>query len=414
MSGSSGARKGLGYVAIAVLCLPVFGCSGHAPAMHEMPVPEVICSKPQQAEVTDYFEFPGQTAAVEEVEIRARVFGHIIKRGFEDGQVVKRGDLLFEIDPRPYEAARQQAIADLAKAEAALVKAEADVTRAERLLPQSAISQTDFDQYVMDKASANASIASARAALRTAELNLEFTRVVSPIEGRVSRARITPGNLVQGGAAGEATLLTTVVMITPIYAYFNIDESALLRYEQLLRSQGHTPKKTELRSLKLPVEIGLATEEGYPHRGHLDFVDNKVDPNTGTIRARGVFDNTAQRLTPGLFVRVRIPFGPPHSAILITDRAIGIDQKLRYLLVVNAKNIVERRQVRIGGLHNGLRAVEQGLGPDDLVVVTGLMRARPGSPVRVKLADGPSVAAVNDADRKASQTEASADKAQGL
>jgi RND family efflux transporter MFP subunit len=308
---------------------------------------------------------------------------------------------LFEIDPRPYEAARQQAVGDLARAEAALVKAEADVTRAQRLLPSAAISQTDHEECVLAKASAKATIASARAALRNAELNLEFTRVVSPIDGRVSRARITPGNLVQGGVGGEATLLTTVVTINPVYIYFNMDESALLRYEEMLRKQGKVLRQAPLQYLKFPVEIGLATEDGFPHRGHLDFVDNKIDPNTGTIRARGVFDNAKHYLTPGLFVRVRTPFGDPHPAMLISDRAVGVDQSQRYLLVVNQKNVVERREVRVGGLHDGgMRAIESGVGPNDLVVVTGLMRARPGTTVRPKLTGSQPTAAASPGERE--------------
>jgi RND family efflux transporter MFP subunit len=386
MRSSTEAHLELGCVALGFLCFAASGCTSHAPAMPESVTPEVVVSKPLRETVTDYFEFPGQTAAVEEVEVRARVFGHIIKRGFEDGQEVKRGQLLFEIDPRPYEAAQQQAVGDLARAEASLTKAEADLTRAQRLLPSAAISQTDYEQSVLTKASTKALVASARAAARNAELNLEFTRVVSPIDGRVSRAQVTPGNLVQGGA-GAATLLTTVVTISPVYVYFNIDESTLLRYEDLLQKQGKARGQTQLQSLKLLVEIGLANEEGFPHRGYLDFVDNKVDPNTGTIRARGVFDNAQQYLTPGLFVRVRTPFGDPHPAMLISDRAVGIDQNQRYLLVVNQKNIVERRAVRVGGLHDGLRAIESGVGPDDLVVVSGLMRARPGATVRPKQAD---------------------------
>ena len=202
--------------------------------------------------------------------------------------------------------------------------------------------------------------------------------MVAPIDGRVSRARITPGNIVQGGSGGESTLLTTVVTTTPVYVYFNIDERALLQYEQLLRRGGKDPRPTQLQDAKIPVEIGLATEEGFPHRGHFDFMDNKVDATTGTIRARGVFDNTRHYLTPGLFVRVRVPFGEPHPSLLISERALGINQKQKFLLTVNRKNVVEYRQVQVGSVHDGLRAIESGIQPDDLVVVNGLMRARPG------------------------------------
>ena len=237
-----------------------------------------------------------------------------------------------------------------------------------------------------------ASIQSAEAAVRDAQLNLEFTKITSPIDGRVSRTRITEGNLVQPGA-NDATLLTTVVTTNPIYVYFNIDEHVLLQYQEMAFKTGQELHPNILKDLRFPVEIGLANENGFPHAGILDFADNKIDRNTGTLRVRGVFENAKEYLTPGLFVRVRTPFGVPHQALLVNERAIGTDQRQKYLLTVNKDNVVEYRPVKVGRLLDGMRVIESGLNPDDLVVVNGLQRARPGSTVQPKAAATQAIAA---------------------
>ena len=364
-------------LATGVFCL--VGCAKTAPSVDKTP-PRVTVSKPLASEVTDYLEFPGCTEAVSEVEIRSRVTGYITKVNFEDGQEVKACQELFEIDPRPYQAALDRAKGDLALLEATQEKAEADLARGDRLLPSGAISQEEYDLDVAKLKQAEASIDSAKAAVTQAALDLEFTKILSPIDGRVSRARIREGNLVQSGG-NNAAVLTTVVTTDPIYVYFNVDERALLRYQELARQAGQDLRPSRLKDLKLPVEIGLANEEGFPHAGILDFTDNKVDRGTGTLRVRGAFENTQEYLTPGLFVRVRIPFGQPHQALLISERAIGRDQKLRFLLTVNEKQVVECREVRLGAKREGMRVIESGLKPDDLVIVKGLQRARPGEPV---------------------------------
>ena len=251
-------------------------------------------SKPVSREVTDYFEFPGQTEAVGEVDI-ARVTGYLVKVNFVDGQNVKKGDLLYEIDPRPYQASLDRAKGDLARLLALADKAKADLVRSERLRPSGAVSQDEYEQHVANLAVHRASIQSAEADIRDAQLNLEFTKITSPVDGRVSRTRITEGNLVQSGL-GDATVLTMVVTTNPIYVYFNVDEHALLQYEEMaLRTdRGLHPKI--LQGRRFPVQMGLANETGFPHTGVLDFADNKIDRNTGTL-PRGAFFRTPRSIS---------------------------------------------------------------------------------------------------------------------
>jgi RND family efflux transporter MFP subunit len=367
--------------------LLVAGCTKQTPRP-ESPPPEVTVSKPVVREVTDYFEFPGQTEAVGEVEIRSRVTGYLMKVNFVDGQNVKKGDLLYEIDPRPYQAELDRAEGELARLRALAKKAKADLGRSQQLRPSGAISQDEYDQHVANLAVAEASILSAEAAVRDAQLNLDFTKIHSPVNGRVSRTRITEGNLVQAGT-NDATVLTMVVTTDPIYVYFNIDERVVLQYQELARKSGKELHPNILKDLKFPVEIGLANEEGFPHAGILDFADNKIDRNTGTLRARGVFENSNEFLTPGLFVRVRMPFGDPHPAFLVNERAIQANQRQKYLFTVikDAKtkgDVVKYCPVTVGRLLDGMRVIETGLKADDLVIVNGLQRAREGISVKPK------------------------------
>jgi RND family efflux transporter MFP subunit len=346
---------------------------------------EVTVAKPKQQLIVDHVEFPGQTAAVGEVEVRARVTGYIVKICFEDGQEVKQGDVLFEIDPRPYKLALDRATGELAHLRALAEKAKTDLSRAERLRPSGAVSEDEYEQAVANLKVRQASIQTAEAELHEAELNLEFTRVVSPIDGRVSRRRVTEGNLVHTGSS-DSTVLTTVVTVDPVYVYFNIEEPTLLKYEHLGWRAGDETLLSRIKELKVPVEIRLADEAGFPHVGQLDFVDNKVDPDTGTIRARGRFDK-ARYLTPGMFVSVRLPIGPPHQSLLVSERAIGTDQGQKYLLTVDENNVVQYRRVTLGSLHSGLRVVQSGLKDDEWVIVQGLQRARPGLTVSPRTAE---------------------------
>ena len=369
----------IGALLLAVGAMCWAGCVKDPPPAVNPP-PEVTVSKPVSREVTDYFEFPGQTAAVGEVEVRARVTGYLIKVNFEDGQAVKKGDLLFEIDPQPYQAAVDRAEGDLKRLQALLDKAKVDLKRSAKLRPSGAASQDEYEQREAQLKVHTASLQSAEAAVREARLDLGFTKISSPIDGRVSRTRITEGNLVQPGPGGS-TVLTTVVTTDPIYVYFNIDEHALLKYEGAAWGSGKEIHPDRIKRLKIPVEIGLENEEGFPHAGVLDFVDNRVDQETGTIQARGVFDNAKHYLTPGLFVRVRIPFGKPHQALMVNERAIGRDQKQKFLLTVNKDNVVEYHEVKVGALRDGLRVIQSGIEAGDMVIVKGLQRVRPGLPV---------------------------------
>jgi RND family efflux transporter MFP subunit len=367
------------FLLVGTSCLT--GCNfGAAAPVAKMPVPVVVVRTPDKDKVTDYFEFPGQLAAVGDVQIRARVTGYLTKVYFEDGQNVKKGEPLYEMDPRPYEAALKQAQGELARLGALLQKAQANMARSERLRPSGAISEDEYEQHKANLAGFKASIKASEAAMREAELNLEFTRITSPIEGRVSRTRITEGNLIQPGT-NDAAILTTVVTTNPVYVYFNVDENALLKYNEFALKNKLELHPKRLKDLRVPVEIGLGDEKGFPHAGILDFADNKVDRTTGTLRVRGVFDNAKDYLTPGLFVRVRIPYGIPHEAVLISERSICRDQRERYVKVVNEKNIVEYKKIEIGDLHGSLREIRSGVGPNDRVVVQGLQRAQQGAEV---------------------------------
>jgi membrane fusion protein, multidrug efflux system len=370
-----------GIVSFAVM-LSAPGCQKPTEAP-KPPPPEVTVSRPVEREITDYFEFPGQTAAVEEVEVRARVTGYLVKVCFDDGQEVKRGDLLYEIDARPYQAALDRARGAMASVQALCEKAKIDLARSKRLRPSGAVSLDEYEQRKSMLEVHQASIQSAEAAVRDAELNVEFTKITSPIDGRVSRTRVTKGNLIQL-STNDSAVLTTVVTVHPIYVYFDIDQQALLRYEELARRTKQDLHLSRLKKQKVPIEIGLGDEEGFPHAGVFDFADNKVDRTTGTLRARGVFPNENAYLVPGQYVRVRVPVGRPHEALLVPDLAIGREQGQKFLLVANAKNKVEYRKVKLGALNGDLRVIESGVGRDDWVIVSGLQFAVPGEPVRAK------------------------------
>jgi RND family efflux transporter MFP subunit len=370
-----------------VVALATNACGG-APEVVELPPPEVAVAQPVERPVADYFETTGRTAAFEEVDVRARVPGYLVRVNFTDGQMVKKGDVLFEIDPRPYQAAVLQAEGEIGRWEAQLRSAEADVARNKRLLPKGAASERELEVSIANKETAEAEIKSARARLEKAKLDLEYATIVAPIEGRASRTSITVGNLVELAGSSSA-VLTTLVTLDPIYVYFDIDERALLRYQADYRARGNEVRPEHIRDLELPVELALATDDGFPHRGLLDFVDNQVNPSTGTLSARAAFDNGRSFLTPGLFCRVRMPYGDPQNARLVSERAIGTDQGGKYLLVVNDQNVVEYRAVKLGAKSDGLLVINEGLGAGEWVVTAGIQRIRPG--ITVKPQQGPMI-----------------------
>jgi len=361
--------------------------------MTSVPPPTVTTSQPVERAVIDYDEYTGRTAAVEEVEVRARVSGYLNKVNFKEGSEVHKGDLLFVIDPRPFQTVLDAAMGQVAQWDAKRARAEADVARTQRLLPRGAASQKDLDTAMADLNEARAAIQSGQAAVNRAILDLEFTKVTAPISGRISRTFITEGNLVNA----DATVLTTIVSLQPMYAYFDVDERSMLRYQQLARASNQTKARG-----RAPVSLTLANETIEPQQGVLDFVDNRVDPTTGTIRTRGVFHNTNRLLTPGLFVRVRIPGSDTYQALLVSDRAISTDQGQKHVWVVNEQNVVEYRQVSVGALQNdGLRVVNTGVKSGEWIVVNGLQRVRPGVTVAPQRGDMPTLQANAREDRQA-------------
>ena len=360
-----------------------FGLAGCARAPSEAPPaarPPVTVSYPVEREVTDSACFTARTAAVDAVEVRARVSGYLDTVHFKEGALVKKGDMLFEIDPRTYKAVLQQAEGNLAAAEARVKRLEADFARAEQLIRARASSREDYDKIVGDRGEAVASQASLTAAVERARLDLGFTRVTAPVSGRISRYHATVGNLVQAGDLTGGTLLTTIVSVDPMYAYFDVDEHTVLRVKQLIRDgKAQSPDDGDI-----PVWLGLANEDGFPHRGTVNFIDNQVNPRTGTLRVRGVFPNKDEALAPGLFARIRVPIGAPHQSLLIAERALDTDQGQKVVYVVGTDNQVAVRPVRLGALHDGLREIADGLKSGERVIVNGLQQVRPGMTVEAK------------------------------
>ena len=355
--------------------------------------PQVSVAAALKRPVTDFDEFTGRFVAVERVEVRPRVSGYISSVSLTPGREVKKGDLLFTIDPRPYEAAFKGAKAELARARTQLALARSERDRAVKLLDQHAISKEEFDTRVAGTEQGEANVEAASAAVDNAALNLSWTRVESPIAGLVSREQVTAGNLVSAGQ----TLLTTVVSVDKIYVEFDGDEQVYLKS---LARAGDTGKAHDPQ---LPVWVGLADEQGTPHEGKMVFVDNALDTQTGTIRVRALLDNHDRRFTPGLFARVKIVGSARYDAVLVNDSAIGTDQNVRYVFAVDADNKVEYRAVKLGPvLEDGLRVVREGLKPGELIVVNGLQRVRPGATIApqkiamgVKTSPSSSVLALN-------------------
>ncbi len=348
------------------------------------PPPKVTVALPHIQQVTDYLEFTGTTVATAQVEVRARVAGILQSMHFEPGSQVKQGDLLLIIDPAEYQANLQAAKAEMAAAKAARSQADIEHGRALSLYQEKAGTETDVVKWRVEGEVAAAQILGAQAKIDRANLNLGYTKITAPIDGRVGRNQVDIGNLV---GEGEATLLTDISHFDPMYVYFNLNERDLLRvlefYRAKLKEKEIDPRQVaEVRKV-LPLYLGLATEKGYPHRGMYDFGESGVDPETGTVQLRGVFDNpgTPPVLLPGLFARIRMPITTRDNIPLVTERAIGADQSGRFILIVNSDNTVEKRNIRQGQLIDGLRVIEAGVDKDERVVVNGIQRARPGAKV---------------------------------
>lgn len=340
------------------------------------PVPTVTVAKGIARTVTEYDDFVGRLESPQTVEIRARVSGYLDKVHFKEGTEVKQGDLLFTIDPRPYQAAVDRFQADLDRATIRAELARSEAERAQKLIASKAIASEEAETRLKARTEAEAAIRSAKAALNASKLDLEFTSIQTPISGRIGQALVTPGNLV-GGGTNAATLLTTVVALDPIYCYVEVDERSSLRYRTLAREG----KRASALFGEIPARMGLTNETGYPHEGKIDFVDNIIKPDTGTIRARGVFPNPDRLMAPGFFARLRIPGSGTYEAVLVRDSALGSDQGRPYVLVVGPDNKVQYRSVATGPLEDGLRIISGGLKADERIVITGLLAARPGTVV---------------------------------
>src|SRR2546426_5715514 len=362
--------------ALSGLLLLMTACAQQQPAAAPPPPPKVTVSQPVSREVTEWEEYTGRLEAIESVEVRARVNGYLQSIHFKNGATVKQGDLLFVIDPRPYQAELERAKADLGLATARLERTGKDLARAQMLVRSRAVSEEEVDTKISDQRQAQESVQAARAMVNAAQLNVEFTQVRAPISGRISRNFVSVGNLINGGTT-QSTLMTTIVSLDPIYCYFEADERAYLKGMRQSRNGDHTNG----RAGKQPVYVGLADEEAFPRQGYIDFVDNRLDQNTGTITGRAVLPNPDLLLVPGLFARVRLPAGGKYKALMLPPEALGSDLSQQFVFVVDNQNLAQYRKVAMGPIIDGLRVIRDGLQPDDWVIVKGVQRAKTGAKV---------------------------------
>ncbi len=369
------------FFAVAVIGTAVFGYLESNAPVSAAPAPQaappampVAVAAAIERRVTEWDEFSGRLEAIDRVDVRSRVPGYIESIHFAPGAIVAKGDTLFTIDPKPFAAELARADATLTAAQARLALATSELARAERLLADRAIAQREFEERQNAHRDAQASIQAAQASVDIARLNHGYTRITAPISGRISRAEVTVGNLVAAGAAGPA--LTSIVSTSPIYATIEADEQTFLKFA------GKAARHAGERDLtSLVIQMGLANEEGTPRRGRIEFVDNKLDPQSGTIRVRAMFENRDGLLTPGLFARLKVSGGGERAAVLISDRAVGTDQSKKFVLVVGSDNTVAYREVKLGPVVDGLRVVREGIKSGELIVVNGLQRVRPGMQV---------------------------------
>src|SRR5262245_25370933 len=367
---------GLSRYALSGLLLLMTACAQQPPAAPPPPPPKVTVSQPVSREVTEWEEYTGRLEAIESVEVRARVNGYLQSIHFKNGTTVKQGDLLFVIDPRPYQAELERAKAELGLANARLERTGKDLARAQMLVRSRAVSEEEVDTRVSEQRQAQESVQAARATVNAAQLNVEFTQIRAPISGRISRNLVSIGNLINGGTT-QSTLLTTIVSLDPIYCYFEADERSYLKGMRQVRNGDQANGRTS----KQPVYVALADEANFPHQGSIDFVDNRLDQNTGTITARAILPNPDLFLAPGLFARLRMPAGDKYKALMLPPEAVGSDLSQQFVFVVDEQNLVQYRKVTPGPLIDGWRVIRDGIQPDDWVIVKGVQRARTGAKV---------------------------------
>jgi RND family efflux transporter MFP subunit len=361
-----------------IVAAALAACSDSQNRADAPPPPAVTVANPSKRTIVDQDEYVGRFVAVDSVEVRARLSGYLSGIHFQDGQMVKQGDLLFTIDRRPFQIALDQARANLELARANQAFAESDLARGQELLHNKTITEQTFEQRTQAKRVADASVTAQEALVHSAELDLnEFTELRAPVAGRIGDRRVSLGNLVTGGTGGNTTLLATIVSIDPIRFEFTFDEASFLRYQRLAKDG----KDTASRDGSAPVKIKLIDEQDFGHEGRMDFVDNVIDRATGTIRGRAQFVNPDGLFTPGMFANIRVPASMPYEALLLPDVAIGSEQARKYVLVVDAESVVRPKYVTLGDVSGGLRVVKDGLAPDDKVVVNGIARVRPGQKV---------------------------------
>lgn len=366
-------------VVLALTVAVIAGCSSEAAETGMPPAPDVSAATVLVKQISQWDDFSGRVEAVENVDLRPRVSGYIDRVNYEEGQEVRKGDVLFTIDSRSYRAELARAQADLARARSQAELGRSEAARAKKLSDLQAISTESYEQRRSAAAEAQANVAAAQAAVDAARLNLEFTQVRAPISGRAGRALVTAGNLVSAG--DSASVLTTLVSLDKMHVHFDTDERTFLHYAELAR-KGERPSEN---GAGVPVQVGLVGEDGFPHTGVVDFLDNQVDPATGTIRARALLDNADRAFTPGLFARVRVLGSGEFKAMLIDDKAVLTDQDRKYVYVVDANGQAQRKDVQLGRTANGLRIVETGLAAGDKVIVSGVQKVFfPGMPVKAK------------------------------
>jgi len=368
---------------LSLVVMSLTGCIGSSSASKPVPpsLPEVVYSTPLVRDLAEFDEFTGRTEASLSIDIRSRVTGYLEKAPFKEGEDVKKGQLLFEIDRRPYQAELDRALAQERQAAATMSRLSNEYQRARALVRSRAISEEELDRIAGSLAEADAADQAARAAIRTAKLNLDFTRITAPIDGRISRRNCDPGNLIKA----DDTILTSLVVLDPIHAYFDVDERTVLRLRRLVNSG----KTTLSRQESIPVQLGLADEEGFSLSGHIDFVDNRLDPNTGTLRIRAVIDNPHLLLSPGMFIRLRLPVSATQRCILVPEESLVTDQGQKMVYVLDDQDQVAYRRVTVGQETEGFRVIRTGVSPGDRVIVRGQQRVRPGIKVVPRASEQP-------------------------
>jgi RND family efflux transporter MFP subunit len=363
------------FLAGAMLALPI-GC-GKNQSSPAPPPPAVTVAHPVEHEVIEWNQYTGYLQAPDFVNVMARVSGLLESASFKEGSIVKQGQVLFTIDKRPFQADLDAKVATVEKDKAQVALAQANFQRTAQALKGNAVSQQDYDTTKAQLEQAQAQLDADKAAEEQSRLNLQWCQVTAPVTGRVSNYQVTAGNLVNGNSA-QPTLLTTITSVDPIYCYFNVDEQSVLKYQALIRQN----KVASARISTVPAFMALADETNFPHEGYIDFVNNQIYPNTGTMQLRAVFPNPTGWLTPGMYARVRVPGSGRYQAVLVPDAAVGADQNLRFLLSVGPDDLVQRHQVELGALFGELRAITSGISPADQVIINGQLRARPGMKVK--------------------------------